>query len=233
MTGESLPEQVAGNTAEAQPPVQAAPVEDKQAQQPDIAELVKNVVSNVVKEKLTEWNREQQSLRAKSNNRAKKMIDEQFETLKASNITLTDTQASDLRERILNRVLDEQEDQPAQTQGQPMPQSTVRDVFGQINAIQSKAGVWITPEDPEYFNLDDSNPQNFINTMYQAIEAKKVRTTSKATGNPAAVQAITAQGTTPNNLEAQYRKEFEALPQGDVNAIIALKQKFLALGYQT
>jgi hypothetical protein len=241
MTDQPLPGQAAVSQEAAQPPIENAQVQSKQE-----VLLTAEEVAAIVARELDKNNRQQQSLRAKQNNRVKAEIDKLVSVMKDSKIDLPDEQINRMSQTIYERIMSEDVNQQApQPQGFPSKLDPATDtklnyyeeaVLRNIAKMQADARMRILPDDPEFNLLDDSTGERFQDTMEIALKAKKERTTSKPEGNPAALPGAMGRGSEPNDLKTSYDKELGELLKNpgphNIDPLRILKNKYRERGLQ-
>lgn len=207
--------------------------------------LTRQEAQRLFQEQKDEFLRTAQSLTDKASSRLDKkfrdeikLVNGAIELQKKAGIPITPEQERAMRQMAYDSAIDQvakEEDDPAVTVQKPKlpedPQQVMQMagaavVDGMLQDIYKTAGVTLMDNDPEADLIDKSNPMAFLKSVEAAVEKKKQRVQT------APETRITSLGKgTQTNLEAQYLEEKSKI-QGDVPALIALKQKYRSKGLQ-
>lgn len=187
-------------------------------------------------EALSEWNRQQQGLRAKQEKRLIERVEQQLAVLRNAGVEVNDA----VREN-LTRTVREQEnaadgnDLPGTpTESKPKPQaSQPSDLIAKINAkrdaISEKYGVSVEESDPEAAEVViNGDPLTFLETYEEACKAKSARVKQSP---EARVPAIVGGGSVSSGatLEESYRAEMKN-NRGKPEALRQVQQKYQKMG---
>ena len=186
--------------------------------------------------------RQTQSLTDKAASRIDKAISEKLqsvnETIKLqreAGVEITPQQEIAIRQRVYDDVLskpDQSVNPQAVAQQKPVNE---REIAAQAAAavidrmaqkIFDSTGVEVNKDDPEAEMIDQSSPEEFLDSLRKAAEKKAARVNTPSAAKIASMGR--PQGQSPN-LEAEYREKAAKL-QGNVSALIELKKEYRAKG---
>jgi len=204
-----------------------------------IAEEIRALIRDELREGLKRWDREQQALRAKLRNRINKDVERQVAAMKSAGINPTQEQIQKIYESVQDSIVEEFGDnQPHEEAVQPSEAVSDEQALLQrdILAIMEEAGVTLEQTDPEIqlINTNAATRYQFLKSIEKAVQAKKDRLSgeksSRASGNIAAAPALSGKGADSGDLKQKYIDEMlAARGQGRIVGQ-AIKEKYRKLG---
>lgn len=221
-------------------------VESEQSTEPEY--LTRKEAQRLFEDQKNELLKQTQSLTDKASSRLDKKLRDEIQKVndvmdlqKKAGISITPEQEQNMRRMAYDNALGsmtEDTDDLQKGVAKPKEVSDPEQVAkvaavvmdGLVNDIYREIGVTVLDGDPEVDLVDQSTPSAFLKSIRAAAEKKKQRTET------APEARITSLGKgQPTNLAASLKGQYEERKskiQGDVNALIALKQEFRKKGLQ-
>jgi hypothetical protein len=192
---------------------------------------VANIVATQVAATLDKWNREQQGLRKKSEDRVKREVSAQLQSLQDAGLQVTNEQAKQIERTARQRIEDElgNDDQP---KPQPAQAAPTLDINGEIESLNREYGTYLDEKDPEAqaakkIMAEGGSPVKFLREYEKGLEAKR-----KRIGTPpeARIPSLATSNSPGLGLEAEYQHKLSKIRRGDISSIDNLQKEYRRRG---
>lgn len=206
--GETKPEpstQDAASTQGAQ--TQAEPTK------PILPEETLTAIRNVVSETLTNFSKQQQSLRDKQEARIKAEVEKQIKAMQQIGVQPTPEQTATLQEVARKSLLEapEAEKPPEKTPDKSAP---VNPYTAEAKRLMTEAGITLERGDPEIKGIRQDSPTAYLMSILEAVNAKKARLEAEKKGKAQAATPMMGGNATPGNPLSGITDPRELLTRG-------------------
>lgn len=202
--------------------------EEKQTQAQGLSkEEIQAIVKETTMASLTEWNKQQQSLRAKAKNKVRQEAQQQIENIRSSGVELTEEQANAFLKHTVSQFEAEFEPDADEPQRPAQQQQAVSPEQSMVDRVYAKYGFKLMADDPEAQRLPQGTD---FEEWYEAFLGQMKAKANRMQTPPQARTPAMGSGV-QTDLRSKYQEELKGV-QGNVDALFALKKKYQDMGLQ-